>query len=217
MAKPAKTDVVAALLERHGRTFAEEIGIDLSRNTPSPLFRWLCASILFSARIGAKQAISAARALTDTGWTTAEKMAASSWEERTRVLNRSGYARYDESTSRMLGDVAVIMRDRYQGDLRRLREQAGEAPDEERRLLKDFKGIGDVGADIFMREVQVVWPELYPFSDKKAIAAAKRLGLADDAASLAQLVDREDYPRLLAALVRTDLADDYDTILDATG
>ncbi|MBL29251.1 MAG: hypothetical protein CMM50_17105 [Rhodospirillaceae bacterium] len=217
MAKPAKTDVVAALLERHGRTFAEEIGIDLSRNTPSPLFRWLCASILFSARIGAKQAISAARALTDTGWTTAEKMAASSWEERTRVLNRSGYARYDESTSRMLGDVAVIMRDRYQGDLRRLREQAGTEPDEERRLLKDFKGIGDVGADIFMREVQVVWPELYPFSDKKAIAAAKRLGLADDAASLAQLVDREDYPRLLAALVRTDLADDYDTILDATG
>jgi hypothetical protein len=37
------------------------------------------------------------------GLTTAEQMAASMWSERCRILARSGYARYDESTSRKLG------------------------------------------------------------------------------------------------------------------
>lgn len=33
--------IVRALLDRHGRTFAEEAGIDVAKNTPSPLFRLL--------------------------------------------------------------------------------------------------------------------------------------------------------------------------------
>lgn len=50
-------------------------------------------------------------------------------------------------------------------------------PDRERELLTKFKGIGQVGDDIFFREVQVAWDELYPFANKKAIAAAKKLDL----------------------------------------
>ena len=94
MAKPPADSIVEALLERHGQTYAQELGIDVAKGTPSALFRLLVASILFSARIGAGQAVKAARALTDEGWTTAEKLAATSWRERGRVLNRHGYARY---------------------------------------------------------------------------------------------------------------------------
>src|SRR5262245_58855527 len=36
--KPAQTRVVAALLDRHGRTYCEELGIAIERNTPSVLF-----------------------------------------------------------------------------------------------------------------------------------------------------------------------------------
>jgi hypothetical protein len=86
-------------------------------------------------------------------------------------------------------------------------------PDKERRLLEKFKGIGEVGAGIFCREVQSVWDELFPYADKKALAAAARLGLGRNAGELAALVHRRDYPRLLTALVRTGLARDYEAII----
>lgn len=203
---PSRRDIVTVLLNRYGRTFADELGLGLGRNTPSPLFRLLCASLLFSARISAALATAAARALTEHGWTTPAKMAAATWAERTRVLNLSGYARYDESTSRMLGETAALLLDRYGGDLRRLRDAARRDPARERKLLKEFKGIGDVGVDIFFREVQGAWEELYPFADRKALVGAAQLGLPADPARLAALVSRADYPRLLAALVRMELA-----------
>ncbi|WP_453969795.1 hypothetical protein [Amorphus sp. MBR-141] len=193
------------LLRDAGSTYAGELGIDLAKNTPSPLFRWLCASLLLSTRISADLAMNAAKELARAGWRTPEKMAAATWEQRTKVLNEAGYARYDESTSRRLAEVSEKLLDAYGGDLRRLRKQAGEDPKRMRDLLKDFKGIGDVGADIFCREVQAAWPELYPFVDQKSVDSAKKLGLASSKEAVAKLVPQKDLPRLLAALVRTDL------------
>jgi hypothetical protein len=68
--KPPADAVVDALLERHGQTYAKELDIKVAKGTPSVLFRLLVASILFNARIGAGQAVKAARALTEAGWTT---------------------------------------------------------------------------------------------------------------------------------------------------
>ncbi|MEJ2032253.1 MAG: hypothetical protein P8Y63_04285 [Deltaproteobacteria bacterium] len=204
---------VNALLADYGLTFADELKIRIESNTPSPLFRLLCASLLFSTRISAKIATAAARALAEQGWTTPEKMAAATWAERTRVLNRSGYARYDESTSRMLGETAELLLDRYGGDLRRLRDAAQRDPARERQLLMEFKGIGNVGVDIFFREVQGVWEELYPFADRKALLGAEQLGLPGDAGELAGLIPRADYPRLLAALIRVQLAHKQEAVL----
>ena len=210
-----RAGVVRRLLDRHGLSYCEELGIDIGRGTPSPLFRWLVASILFSARIGAGQALKAAAALGRAGWTTVDRMAASTWRERVAVLNAHGYARYDESTARMLGETVEMLTDRYGGDLRRLREAAQRDPAEERRLLKECKGLGDVGIDIFFREVQDAWDELHPFADRLALKCAARLGLPDRAEALAGLVPRKDYVRLLAALVRTELAQDHDAIRGA--
>ena len=215
MAKPPADRVVEALLERHGQTYAQELGIDVAKGTPSPLFRLLVASILFSARIGAGQATKAARALTEAGWTTADKLAATSWRERVRVLNRHGYARYDERTASMLGDACELLLDRYRGDLRRLRAEAGRDPRQERRLLKQVKGLGEVGVDIFFREAQVAWEELFPFLDRRAAQAARQLGLDPDPQALAGDQDPEAFGRLVAALVRTGLADDHDAVLEA--
>jgi len=197
--------VVQVLLKRHGRLYSEALGLDLRPGSASVLFQWLCASLLLGGRIRATAAQQAAEALLRQGWTTAERMAASTWEERTRLLNRSGYARYDESTSRRLGDMAQLLLDRYGGDLCNLREAAHRDPQEERSLLKEFKGIGDVRVDIFFREVQLVWDELYPFADRRALHAASDLGLGSDAQTLARLVDPPEFAGLVAALVRCEL------------
>lgn len=206
------SSTVGAVLDKYGQTFCSELAIPIERNTPAPLFRWLCAATLMSARISTEAATNAARALSEAGWTTPRKMADSTWSERTRVLNRSGYARYDESTSRMLGESCDFLISRYHGDLRRLREAAGRDTAAQRRLIKEFKGIGETGADIFFRELQAVWHEHYPFADKRALKAARRLGLGEDAKTLASLTDRKDFPRLVTALVRLDLANDYDRV-----
>lgn len=213
----ARQEVVRALLARHGRTYAQELGIRLARNTPSPLFCWLVASLLLSARISGRIALAASGALFRAGWRTPQRMAGAGREARVRVLNRSGYARYDESTSRMLGDSCALLLDRYGGDLRRLREAAGRHPQRERELLEEFKGIGEVGADIFFREIQAVWDEHFPFADRRALGTAAALGLGGNAAALAGLVSREDFPRLVTALVRTDLEGDAKEVLEAAG
>lgn len=217
MSRPSRAAVVRALLERHGRTYAAEAGINLERGTPSPLFRLLCLALLLSARIRAEVAVDATKALADAGWRTPESMAEATWEERTRVLNRAGYARYDESTSRMLGQTADLLLEKYHGDLRELREAAEQDPERERSLLQEFPGIGPAGSAIFAREAQAFWEELYPFADDRALEVAERLGLGRDLDRLRDLVDddRSEFTRLVAALVRCGLAKDEDDVTDA--
>lgn len=214
MARPSKRDIARALLKRHPKSHADEMKIDVARNTPAPLYQWLLVSLLFSARISAVQAQRAASALFERGWRTPARMADTSWERRVEVLNRAGYARYDESTARFIGDSTALLLERYGGDLRRLREDAGRDPQRERALLQEFKGIGEVGADIFCREAQLAWAELYPFADDKALQVAGRLKLGGTAEDLAALLDRRrDLPRLLSALVRVGLDGQVEAVL----
>jgi hypothetical protein len=56
--------------------------------------------------------------------------------------------------------------------------------------------------------IQAAWDELYPFADDRALDVAQRLGLGDDAGTLAKAVSKKDYPRLVAALIRAGLAGD---------
>lgn len=212
---PGKAAITHSLLELHGKSFAAELGVSAEKNTPSPLFRLLCFALLAGSRINAATAMHAARELARAGWTTAEKMKNSSWRERTRTLNHAGYARYDESTSRMLGATAALLVEEYGGDLRALRSRAGRDPAVERKLLKQCKGLGDVGVNIFMREAQAGWEELHPFADKLALQAAARLELGDDAFALTRLVERREFPRFVAALVRCALAKDHAEVIAA--
>jgi hypothetical protein len=191
--------IVRALLEQEGTTYAEEAGVSL-RATPAPLFQLLVLSLLLSARIQAGIAVAAARALFDAGMRDARRMAEATWQQRVDALGEGGYRRYDERTATQLGEAADLLRERYQGDLRALRE-AGDV----RRRLGEVPGIGPAGTDIFLREVQGVWPQFAPLIDAKAREGAERLGLPRSAKSLAGLVDEADLPRLAAGLVRVAL------------
>ena len=201
-------DVVQALLDRHGQTYADELGLDLRKGTPSALFGLLLFAVLSSARIRATNETDGAKALIGHGWSSPGRLAKTSWDDRRRVLNENGYARYDERTASMLGDLVEQVQERYGGDLRRLRKQAGGDVTRLKAALQDLKGLGPVGADIFLREAQVCWSELRPYVDKRAKDAAEALGLPAKPADLAALVEDDDVARLVAALVRTALGKD---------
>ncbi|MEE1755327.1 endonuclease [Streptomyces sp. SP18CS02] len=204
MARSGAEKTVRVLLTEHGRTYAEEAGIHL-RDTPQPLFQLLVLADLLSARIRAATAVDAARALFAAGMRDARRMRDATWQQRVDALGEGHYRRYDERTATQLGEGAELVLDRYGGDLRRLRAEADGDRDEVRTLLREVPGIGPAGADIFLREVQGVWPELAPCLDSKALEGAKRLGLPEDPAELAGLVEAAGLPRFAAALVRAAL------------
>ena len=197
-------DVVRELVRAHGRTFAEEAGITL-RDTPQPLYRLLVLALLLSARIRGSIAVATARELYGAGLSDPRRMAAAGWQRRVDALGRGGYRRYDERTATQLGDGAELLTERWGGDLRRMRKAADGDVAELRRLLREVPGLGPAGADIFLREVQRVWPEVAPFLDRKALDGAARLGLPTDPDRLSELAGDTQPAVLAAALVRAAL------------
>ncbi|MER7335323.1 MULTISPECIES: hypothetical protein [unclassified Micromonospora] len=199
--------VARVLLDRRGGTYAEEAGIRLA-DRPAPLYQLLVLATLLSTRIRACVAVAAARELFAAGYRTPQAMEAASWQDRVDALGRGHYRRYDERTSTMLGTGARLCLDRWRGDLRRLHREADGEPAALRRLLTEFPGIGPTGADIFLREAQVVWPELRPYADRRTLSGAQRLGLPRSPDRLAGLVKPADFGRFASALVRVALGEE---------
>ncbi|MDT0431060.1 MULTISPECIES: endonuclease [Streptomyces] len=200
-------ETLDALLEEHGTTYAEEAGIRL-RDTPQPLYQLLVLSHLLSARIRASVAVASARALFSDGMRSPRRMADATWQQRVDALGEGGYRRYDERTATQLGAGAELLLDAYGGDLRRLRRDADGDTDALRSGLRRFPGMGPAGADIFLREAQVVWPEVAPYLDSKALQGAERLGLPTSPTGLRRLAEGREPAVLAAALVRAALDKD---------
>lgn len=196
---------VRELLREHGRTYADEAGITL-RDEPAPLFQLLVLSLLFSAPISAGVATATARELFAAGWRTPSRMHESTWRQRVAALGRGGYRRYDESTARYLEQLCDRLLADYDGDLRRLRDEADGDPARIKRALQRFDRIGPTGADIFCREAQLAWPSMRPYFDKRALAGARAAGLPTDPKELAAMVAPGEVVVLAAALVRVQLS-----------
>lgn len=197
-------ETVDRLVREHGRTYAADAGIRL-RDAPQPLYQLLVFAELASTRIRAEVAVAAARALFEAGMRDPKRMLEASWQQRVDALGRGGYRRYDESTATRLGEGAQLLLDRWKGDLRALHREAGDSTRGLSRALQEFPGIGPAGADIFLREVQSVWPGVAPYFGEKALQGAERLGLPTDPAALGRLAGRHDPAALAAALVRAAL------------
>ncbi|MEW2135727.1 endonuclease [Streptomyces sp. NPDC005409] len=201
------TTMARRIVREYGETYAHEAGIRL-RNTPAPLYQVLVLCVLLSAPIRATTAVAAARELFAAGLRTPRAMAGSGWQDRVDALGRAHYRRYDESTATALGDGAHLLLDRWHGDLRALREEAGGDRDRVRELVQEVPRIGPTGADVFCRETQAVWPELRPFVDARVREAASGVGLPRTPKALAGLVPPHDFTRLADGLVRVSLTPD---------
>lgn len=199
---------VSALIDRYGRTYAEQAGITLS-DKPSPLYRLLVLTVLLSKPITAGVACNAARELSDAGLRTPSRMRASTWRQRVDALGRGGYRRFDESTAALLGEGASLLHDRWDDDMRELHREGGDADGIE-TLLREVPGIGPTGASIYLREVQGVWRDVAPYVDDKAVSGAEALGLPPRADELAALAPGGEtgMVRLVTACVRVGLEGD---------
>jgi endonuclease III len=205
MNRQATDEVVRRLLTTAGSTYAEEAGIRL-KDTPMPLFQLLTLCMLASKPIDAAIATRAARELFAAGLRTPNAVLDADRSTMISAFGRAHYVRYDESSATRLADIARAVRDEYSDDLRALAARSQQDVAAAKRLLKQFNGIGDTGADIFLREVQDVWTWVRPHFDDRAISAARELGLPTRVGDLSALAPRSSAA-LASALVRVSLDD----------
>jgi endonuclease III len=194
------------LLKVAGTTYAAEAGVRIS-DRPMPLFQLLVLCMLASKPIDAAIAMRAGYELFRDGLRTPKAVLDSDRRTMIDAFGRAHYVRYDESSATRLTEIAQLVVDEYSGDLREIARRSDDDIDAAKRMLKKFKGIGDTGADIYLREVQDVWPWVRPYFDKRAARTAKALGLPSDPTKLGALAPRANA-RLAAALVRFALDDD---------
>lgn len=199
-------ETAATLLDTAGETYAAEAGITL-KDEPAPLYRLLVLTVLLSGRVQAKLGTRACRELVDSGFGSPATMRDAAYDDVHGALDRARFLNKDRTTE-ALQDGAALVLDRWHGDLRRMRAEADGDAGALTDRITEMPRVGPVGASIFLREVQLVWPEFRPHLDGKAIEGARAVGLPTDPHELAALVDPDDLARFSAALVRADLDDD---------
>lgn len=142
--------------DKKDRTDAADLGLDLSENDDATLFRWLVACLLFGARISQERAAAAFAELDSDGVLTPDGLAGTSLRHLVQLLDAGHYTRYDDSKAAELKQLGHDVRERYDGRLSALPEGA-QTEQEVSERLQEFKGIGPVAADIFLRDAPEAW------------------------------------------------------------
>jgi endonuclease III-like uncharacterized protein len=88
-----------------------------------------------------------------------------------------GYTRYDFSTATNLLNIMKELKEKY-GNLEKLHNQSISPKDLEKRL-QEFKGVGPVTVNIFLRELRVTWKNAKLEPSKIATEVARRIELKD--------------------------------------
>jgi len=154
-------------------TYSEELGLNLLR--PDDRFKWFLASILFAKRISTEIARKTYRRFEAEQLTTPDEILAAGWDRLVQVLDSGGYVRYDFSTASNLLNIMDNLKKKY-GNLEALHSNSKDPNDLERRL-EEFKGVGPVGVNIFLRELRGIWRNADPKPSRLSMDVAQRLGL----------------------------------------
>ncbi|PKY03687.1 hypothetical protein P168DRAFT_237884 [Aspergillus campestris IBT 28561] len=152
--------------------------------TPDTLLAMLLDAMLKSRPISHDLSQQAVKKVLDEGYHNIQTLGNSSWEDRTGVLRDGGYNRYREQGATNLGEAAQFIREKYNGDLNNLLESAHHDRGEVRNRVKELKGLGDMGVDLFFNNVQSVWPEIAPFLDQRSLQTAEQVGIGRDLNSI---------------------------------
>ncbi|KAL8659511.1 MAG: hypothetical protein Q9226_000404 [Calogaya cf. arnoldii] len=196
------------LLTKYGSLPLSDLGLP---NPSSPdrdnILALIYNAMLTSARISHDLAYKSVKCLIEAGYQDIKTLTKSTWEERTEVLTKGGYTRYREKTATALGELAELIHSKYDGDLNNLLSKADSDPARIRGLVKEIKGIGNVGVDIFCDAAQGIWPCLSPFIDPRSMKTAKQCGIGDDLHAIWGSVgeDAEKMCKLATALTKVRL------------
>ncbi|KAI4124499.1 MAG: hypothetical protein LQ338_004762 [Usnochroma carphineum] len=197
-----------ALLSKYGSLPLADLGLpNPSSPTPENVLALVYNAMLTSTRISHQLAHKTVKCVVEAGYQDIETLSKSTWEERTEVLTEGGYTRYREKTATAFGELAEFVKDKYDGDLNNLLKKADSSPSEVRKLLKEIKGIGNVGVDIFCDTAQHIWPCLAPFIDPRSMKTAQQCGLGNDLEEIWEAIgkDPEQMCKLAAALTTVRL------------
>jgi endonuclease III len=155
------------------QSYSKELGLDLF--TVKDRFKWFLASVLFAKRISARTAKETYFIFEQEDLTSPNAILKAGWDSLVEALDSGGYTRYDFSTATNLLGIAKTLKEKY-GDLEHLHEESTTPADLERRL-KEFKGVGPVGVNIFLRELRGIWKKAKPKPSPIAVAMAQKIGL----------------------------------------
>lgn len=162
------------LIRNFGRTYSEQLGIDLESRREKEVFKWFLASILFGKRISENIAIKTYQEFEKRGLITLDKILEAGWDRLVDALDAGGYVRYDFSTADKLLELMKVLR-KY-GDLNNIHKEAKNEKDLEEKL-KRFKGVGPVTVNIFLRELRCIWEKANPEPSRFTKIGAKNLGI----------------------------------------
>jgi endonuclease III len=207
------------LVSQLGGKFSTALGIRLAPKEPAQTFKWLLASVLLGARISSEIAQRTYREFERAGLVSPQAILKAGWRRLVDVLDRGGYARYDEKTATKLLAICKAVIDRYGGDLHAIQLAARDGSDLEQRIMDLGSGIGLVTANIFLRELRGTWPKAKPEPSELVVRAARDLaflpGRVQDpkrileslqAAWTADGGTARSFPDFEAALVRHGIA-----------
>lgn len=195
----ATRDEIRKLVDELGEPYSEMLGIDLQEGDPA-YFRWFLAAFLYAKPIREESATKTYRVFEAHGLAGPEAIEKAGWDRLVELLGEGGYRRYDESTADRLLAIADHLLREYDGRLSRLYDESKDSRDLERRIRELGKGIGPVTVEVFLREMQSVWPKANPAPTQKIREAMRALGI-DDLKQCAR-ESKVDIVRLRTALHR---------------
>jgi hypothetical protein len=166
-------------LDKSGRPYSEELGIDLKSCRSGEICKWFLAAILFGARISEAIAKNTYGEFEKAGVTTARKIVETGWEGLVAILDAGGYVRYDFKTADKLLDVFGNLHRFYGGDLNKVHKEARDPRDLEERLKSLGRGVGDVTVAIFLRDMRYCWDKADPRPTSLVTLAMEHLGIED--------------------------------------
>lgn len=167
-------NLIEKLIRNFGKTYSEELGIDLGSRKEKEIFKWFLASMLFGKRIGENIAKRTYQEFEKSDLLTPNKILEAGWDRLVAALDAGGYVRYDFSTADKL---LKVMEDLIKcGGLNNIHKEANNEKDLEEKL-KLFKGIGPVTANIFLRELRHIWEKANPELSRFTKIGAKNLGI----------------------------------------
>ena len=99
------------------------------------------------------------------------------------------------------------MLEKWDGDLNYLRKDANDESEGIRNKIKEVKGLGDVGVNIFCDTMQGLWTSLAPFLDPRNLKTAEAVGLGSDVEQNFEAVEKdpERISRLCMAITKVRL------------
>jgi hypothetical protein len=178
---------------KHTILYSEELGIGLKKQDDKEIFKWFLASLLFGGRITETIAKNTYKAFKRHGLLTPEKIVEAGWDFLVDpIMREGGYVRYDgRKSTQALRDCEHLIAE-YGASLIRLHDRSLDSKDLEARLL-EFHGVGEVTANIFLRELRPYWKKADPEPLPIVKELAKQCG-----------IDLSQYARKTLTFVRIE-------------